>query len=705
MNFFTLVWASTAITNFLMTFITLYAGRRTINIIWAFFCLSVAVLGYWLMMVSITEIPENALFWWRASYLWVTNIPILILHTTFLILWGLDLRRKWVLFIGYFLTLIFHTFNVSWLLIQEVTFMYNEIYIDTPYSAYFFCFSLFFNAIFVFIFYLLFRAYKKSREEEKKRVLYFSTGIAVGVFGWGALFLPVYWINIYPYTAILTWLYPVIIGYSILHHHLFDARSAILQILRIVFIIVISAFSGMILWYISVNYFQYTPKIQPVETLLWISLLIVAFLLNRSRKISGFFLLASLAELKRETEKFLDKKWVYRSAVELLSDLEGIFWNAMKIRKVEILGSDQTVRYPKCQEYFKNYRRPLVLSELKTEDVEGETRDLLVEVEKIWDVIFSIDHGKKEWDHFLVLGQKESEHTITQEEIKIIHRIIPKIALSLQVLDFNSSLQEEVRIQTKTLNSKNKELEIAYRKLQDVDQNKDNFLAIASHELRTPMTIIKGYSDLFLNNAFWSLSPEARSYMQKIFNNTESLIELVNNILDISKIEAGRFEILWEEVNIKDIIEKCVENFENLYREKGIALILTDSSKIDTITTDQSKFILVCNNLLSNAYKFTEAGGRVEIKVFIEAECLFVKITDTGKGIESEKIDHIFEKFNQMDNTNYTKKSIHGTGLWLHLCRQIIQLLGGWIRVESKVGVGSSFIFFIPLHHDNQSAM
>lgn len=151
--------------------------------------------------------------------------------------------------------------------------------------------------------------------------------------------------------------------------------------------------------------------------------------------------------------------------------------------------------------------------------------------------------------------------------------------------------------------------------------------------------------------------------MQKIFNNTESLIELVNNILDISKIEAGRFEILWEEVNIKDIIEKCVENFENLYREKGIALILTDSSKIDTITTDQSKFILVCNNLLSNAYKFTEAGGRVEIKVFIEAECLFVKITDTGKGIESEKIDHIFEKFNQMDNTNYTKKSIHGTGL------------------------------------------
>ena len=151
--------------------------------------------------------------------------------------------------------------------------------------------------------------------------------------------------------------------------------------------------------------------------------------------------------------------------------------------------------------------------------------------------------------------------------------------------------------------------------------------------------------------------------MQKIFDNTESLIELVNNILDISKIEAGRFEILWQEVNIKDVIQKCVENFENLYREKGITLILTDVSEIDTITTDRSKFILICNNILSNAYKFTEKEGTVEFKVFVEASCLFVKVTDTGKGIEQERLDHIFEKFNQMDNTNYTKKSIHGTGL------------------------------------------
>jgi two-component system cell cycle sensor histidine kinase PleC len=122
-------------------------------------------------------------------------------------------------------------------------------------------------------------------------------------------------------------------------------------------------------------------------------------------------------------------------------------------------------------------------------------------------------------------------------------------------------LQEEVQRQTR-------ELQDAYQKLQDIDKNKDNFLAIASHELRTPMTIIKGYSDLFLQNTFGPMNPDARAYMQKIYNNTEALIELVNNILDISKIEAGRFEIVKKPVIINETISRICENFENLYREK-----------------------------------------------------------------------------------------------------------------------------------------
>lgn len=424
-----------------------------------------------------------------------------------------------------------------------------------------------------------------------------------------------------------------------------------------------------------------------------------AFLLNRSRKLTDAFLLSSLAELERQTEKFLDKKWVYKNTIDLLKDLEEIFWHALKIKKVLIMSYEETAKYPKCLNYFHSYNKPLALSELQAEDVEGESHALVREVEDIGEVIFALDHGKKEGIYFLVLGKKESEHTITQDELRIINHILPKIALALQVLEYNRSLQEEVRIQTKELNLKNKELKVAYKKLQDVDQNKDNFLAIASHELRTPMTIIKGYSDLFLRDTFWSLSPDARSYMQKIYDNTESLIELVNNILDISKIEAGRFELLYEEVNIRELIQLSVENFETLYREKWIALILTNECQINTIRTDKSKFILICNNLLSNAYKFTDTGGKVEVHVTDGNNILTIQVKDTGKGIEPERIEHVFEKFNQMDNTNYTKKSIHGTGLGLHLCKQIIELLWWSIRAESTLGTGTTFLFSIPLHH------
>ena len=129
-----------------------------------------------------------------------------------------------------------------------------------------------------------------------------------------------------------------------------------------------------------------------------------------------------------------------------------------------------------------------------------ERRDIIEEVEKIGTIIFPIENIDTTEILLLVLGSKESEKSFSGEEIEAIQHILPKIALSLQVLEFNRSLKNEVKVQTTVLAKKNKEIEKAYEKLKEIDQNKDNFLAIASHELRTPMTIIKGYADLFLKD-------------------------------------------------------------------------------------------------------------------------------------------------------------------------------------------------------------
>jgi signal transduction histidine kinase len=140
------------------------------------------------------------------------------------------------------------------------------------------------------------------------------------------------------------------------------------------------------------------------------------------------------------------------------------------------------------------------------------------------------------------------------------------------------------------------------------------------------MTIIKGYADLFLKQVIGKMTEKQEVYMKKIFQSTESLIELVNNILDISKIEAGRIEIILADVNVHSAITKCVDDFQDMFAEKKVALLLTDSIDFDIIKTDESKFRLVLSNLLSNAYKFTPVGGKVEVKAWNDEKYLHVRV-------------------------------------------------------------------------------
>lgn len=211
------------------------------------------------------------------------------------------------------------------------------------------------------------------------------------------------------------------------------------------------------------------------------------------------------------------------------------------------------------------------------------------------------------------------------------------------------------------------------------------------------MTIIKWYADLFLKNTFWPLSEDEARYMNKIYDNTESLIELVNNILDISKIEAWRMEKIVKKVDPHALLKKCVDNFTNMYEEKKIGLYLTDEVRVNIMETDESKVYLVLTNLLSNAYKFTPARGEVHVKSWEESGFLHVEVHDTGMGMTSDQLEHVFEKFSQSNNDDYTKKSIRWTGLGLNLCKQVIEMLGGTITVTSEKDTWSCFRFSIPL--------
>lgn len=704
MTFFSISGALLATSSIIMSIIMLIAGRKLINIAWFLLCVSMSLLGVSMVFLGMSISASEALYWWRFAYVGVINTPLLVLVTTYLILSKKIPLAKITLIFFIGVTLLFHVLNFRGDLIDATKLLFGEIYFDIPITHYFLWFFGYFNIIFGWIFYLLIQWYIQSRKSSNtelwKKILFFGIWIWAWSIWWYAVYMPLFGIDIYPYASILMWLYPMIVWYAIVYHHLFDARYAILQLLRFATILVASICVWVTLGWLSYRYLAYAPIIHPIETVIWILSLIFAIILYRSRWFSGLFLISSLRDLEREAEIFLEKSSVYSNSVGLLWDLEIFFANGLKIHRVVILNTDLANKYPHSTRYFDKYRKPLILSELMTADIEGESSRLITEVGSLWESIFPIEGANRAERAMLILGTKDSEKSLTEWEIRIISRIIAKIALALQILEYNKSLQEEIRMRTQALHHKNKELEWAYLKLQQVDANKDNFLAIASHELRTPMTIIKWYSDLFLKELFGPLSPDARLNMQKIYDNTDSLIELVNNILDISKIEAGRFEIIKKEIPILDTIGKCVDNFRTLYSEKGIALVLTNQATLSTLYTDESKYTLICNNILSNAYKFTPAWWSVNIEVFEESSRLYVKVTDTWDGIGADRIGHIFEKFNQADNTNYTKKSIHGTWLGLHLCKQITHLLGWGISAISRIGTGSTFTFYIPIEHD-----
>ncbi len=225
---------------------------------------------------------------------------------------------------------------------------------------------------------------------------------------------------------------------------------------------------------------------------------------------------------------------------------------------------------------------------------------------------------------------------------------------------------------------------------------KTEFLANMSHEIRTPLNAIVGFSQVLLNRADKSetFQKKTRDYLEYIKNSGEHLTELINNILDLSRIEAGKMTVSYEDFDIHQLLNSIFHMHENTARSKGLDFRLDLHSSLPTyIRSDRVKLNQILVNITANAVKFTEAG-RVDIKASRIGEDIVISISDDGIGIATDRLKSIFEAFEQADNT--TTREYGGTGLGLAISRLLVELLGGKIEVQSKVDVGSIFTIIIP---------
>jgi signal transduction histidine kinase/CheY-like chemotaxis protein len=239
-----------------------------------------------------------------------------------------------------------------------------------------------------------------------------------------------------------------------------------------------------------------------------------------------------------------------------------------------------------------------------------------------------------------------------------------------------------------------RELERKSRQLEEASHHKSEFLAGMSHELRTPLNAVIGFSDVLLDRLFGELNERQEEYVRDIRDSGRHLLELINEILDLSKIEAGRMELELGPVSMPGLLEHAVTMVRERAERDGVALALDVAPYVGTVHGDELKLKQVVLNLVSNAVKFTPRGGSVAVAARTDGPDVVVSVRDTGIGIAEEERERIFEAFQR--GGRGVRTSTEGTGLGLTLSRQIVELHGGRIWMESSLGAGSMFTFAIP---------
>ncbi len=258
--------------------------------------------------------------------------------------------------------------------------------------------------------------------------------------------------------------------------------------------------------------------------------------------------------------------------------------------------------------------------------------------------------------------------------------------------------EEELRLYRERLEelvaARTAELAVAKERAEVADRLKSAFLASMSHELRTPLNSILGFTTILLGGLAGPLVSEQRRQLGMVQASAEHLLELINDVLDLSKIEAGQLEVEWAQVDLGAVVTRVLESIEPLAARKQLAVSATIAPEVGTVVSDRHRVEQVLLNLLSNAVKFT-AQGSITVSCTLASDRVVTAVRDTGIGIREADVERLFRPFQQLEQG--MARRYDGTGLGLSICRRLVELLGGEVWVESEWGRGSTFYFTLPV--------
>ncbi len=277
------------------------------------------------------------------------------------------------------------------------------------------------------------------------------------------------------------------------------------------------------------------------------------------------------------------------------------------------------------------------------------------------------------------------------ENVALLDELAANLGFALESI----AAEQERRYLEEQLRSQNIALEEQNRRVQEASRMKSEFLANMSHELRSPLNGIIGFTEMLYDGKLGPIEEKPREFLNRIHKNATHLLQLVNGVLDLSKVEAGRLDLRAEWVRLGSLLQEVTGTLAALAAEKKIRIETELDSQMDTVFTDVSRLKQVLYNYLSNAIKFTGEGGKVTLRLVPQGADEFrIEVSDTGIGIAAADLPRLFTEFQQLDST--AAKRYQGTGLGLALTKRVVEAQGGRVGVESQPGRGSTFYAVLP---------
>jgi signal transduction histidine kinase len=347
-----------------------------------------------------------------------------------------------------------------------------------------------------------------------------------------------------------------------------------------------------------------------------------------------------------------------------LSDRNNLMAEAIMDRERKISGN------------FLDIATPLITQEV-ADEIENATHTETV-------VSYPLFLGQKALG-VLNLGLAKKVDDLSRGEKETLDELIGAVAIAIN----RAQLIEDIKNTNNKLSSANQQLEL-------LDKLKDEFVSVASHELRTPMAAIKSYTWMVLNGKAGPIEPKATEYLNRVYNSTERLIHLVSEMLDVSRIESGRVTINKAPLDIGKLLLDVQNELQAKATESHISLTVTTEDNMPVIQADSEKIHQVLENLVGNSLKFTPANGSITMGVREKDGFLEIYVTDTGQGIQAEEIPQLFKKFGRLENSLVAMPG-NSTGLGLYISKQYVELHGGKIWVQSEPEKGSTFTFTLPI--------